>query len=237
MHRRLVPLLAATTLLALPGGAAGQDEPDLRPGIAVMRFDNAGSHGGDAEEGDFEALEVGLQVMLATELSQNPALRIVERSAVESLLDEQELGTEGRVEPATAAEIGRLVGARYMVMGSFVDVFSQVRMDARIVDVETGELVRARGVQDRREQIYDILIELADAITEGLELPSLPAEVAARREEQESPPIQAVTLYARAIRAEDAGRTDEARELLERVTTDWPDFTQARERLEQLPTG
>lgn len=237
MLRRLAPLIAMVPLVGIPIGVAGQDEADRRPGIAVMRFENAGSHGDDAEAGDFEALEVGLQVMLTTELSQNPALRLVERSQVETLMDEQELGTEGRVEASTAAEIGRLVGARYMVMGSFVDVFGQVRMDARIVDVETGELVRARGVQDRREQIYDILIELSDAVTDGLELPSLPDDVAAERRERESPPIQAVTLYSRAIRAEDAGRTDEARELLQRVTTEWPQFVEARERLQQLPTG
>ena len=223
-------------LAVLPAFLAAQDAADTRPGIAVMRFDNAGSHGDEAEAENFEALEVGLQDMLISELSQNSQLRLVERGALQELIREQELGTEGRVEAATAAEIGRLVGARYMILGSFVDIFEQVRMDARVVDVETGELLRARGVQDRREQIYGIVVELSQAITEDLDLPELPEAVQEERREREIP-SEAVTLYSRALVFQDAGRTDQARELLQRVTSDFPEFVEAREKLEQLPTG
>ncbi len=229
-------LLALVALLLVPLAATGQDGADSRPGIAVMRFDNAGSHGDAAEAENFEALEVGLQDMLISELSQNSELRLVERGALQELLREQELGAQGRIEAETAARIGRLIGARYMILGSFVDVFEQVRMDARVVDVETGELLRARGVQDRREQIYGIVVELAQAITEGLELPELPQAVREARREREIP-AEAVTLYSRALVFQDAGRTDEARELLQRVTTDFPQFVEAREKLQQLPTG
>ena len=54
-----------------------------------------------------------------TELSQNPELRIVERERIAELTEEDGLVDQGLVDPSTAAEIGRLVGARYMVMGSF----------------------------------------------------------------------------------------------------------------------
>lgn len=236
MFRRLVSILILAPLCLAPMEGAGQEDPDTRPGIAVMQFENAGSHGGNAESENFAALEVGLQVILGTELGQNAALRLVERGDLQALLREQELATEGRVDASTAADIGRLVGARYMVMGSFVDIFEQVRMDARIVDVETGELLRARGVQDRREEIYSIVVELAAAITEGLELPALEGQVAEERRDREIP-AEAVTLYSRALVYEDAGRTAEARELLERVASDFPDFVEAQARLQQLPTG
>lgn len=236
MLRRFVPALVLGALVFAPTQGFGQTESDTRPGVAVMRFENAGSHGGNAESENFEALEVGLQVMLNTELSQNGALRIVERADIQALLREQELATEGRVDASQAADIGRLVGARYMVMGSFVDIFEQVRMDARIVDVETGELLRARGVQDRREEIYSILLELSQAITEGLELPELDPQVAEERRDREVP-AEAVSLYSRALVLEDLGRTAQARELLQRVADDFPDYVEAQERLQQLPTG
>lgn len=236
MRFRSLFIAFAAFLAVFPIALAAQDATDMRPGIAVMRFDNAGSHGDEAESENFEALEVGLQDMLISELSQNSQLRIVERDALQELLREQELGTEGRVEAGTAAEIGRLVGARYMILGSFVDVFEQVRMDARVVDVETGELLRARGLQDRREQIYGIVVELAQAITEDLSLPELPEAVQEERREREIP-AEAVTLYSRALVFQDAGRTAQARELLQRVTNDFPQFVEAREKLDQLPTG
>mgnify|MGYP001822957639 CR=1 FL=1 len=236
MPKTLLAVFALVAFATLPFELAGQDETDLRPGIAVMQFENAGSHGDDAEAEDFAALEVGLQIMLTTELSQNGALRLVERSAIQDLLAEQDLAVQGRVDASTAAEIGRLVGARYMVLGSFVDIFEQMRMDARIVDVETGELLRARGIQEQREEIYQILIDLAAAITEGLELPELDAEIADERREQELP-IEAVTLFSRAVRFGDAGRTEQAREMLQRVTNEWPHFEDAQVALQQLPTG
>lgn len=236
MLRRLAPLAALASLALVPSAAAGQDAPDTRPGIAVMRFENAGSHGDEAEAENFQALEVGLQEMLITELSQNTAMRLVERGDLQALLREQELATEGRVDASTAAAIGRLVGARYMVMGSFVDIFQQVRMDARVVDVETGELLQARGVQNRREEIFSLVVELASAITQGLELPPLDAAVAEERREREIP-AEAVTLYSRALVYQDLGRTAQARELLQRVADDFPQFVEAQERLRQLPTG
>lgn len=228
-----VPLLLSllTLVLAVPPTVA-QDE-DTRPGVAVMPFDNGGSHGDEAEEGDFEALEIGLQQMLLTELSQNTALRVVERGRIRDLIAEQDLGGEGRVDAATAAEIGRLVGARYMVLGSFTDLFGRFRMDARVVDVETSEILRSEQVQDRREQIYDLLVDLSAALTDGLDLPSLPAEEREARKEREIPP-EAVTLYSRAQVYEDAGRTEQAITLYRQITDEFPDMVEARQALEQL---
>ncbi len=236
MLRRIAPALLVTSLTLAPLPTLAQATSDQRPGIAVMQFENAGSHGDNAEAENFAALEVGLQQMLISELAQNDALRIVERADLQALLREQELAAEGRVDASTAARIGRLVGARYMILGNFVDIFEQVRMDARVVDVETGELLRARGVQDRREQIYGLVVELAQAVTEGLELPELPRAVQEERRERDIP-AEAVTLYSRALVFEDAGRTEQARELLQRVATEFPQFVEAQERLKQLPTG
>ena len=67
-------------------------------------------------------------------------------------------------------------------------------------------------------------------------MPELDAEIAEERREQELP-IEAVTLFSRAVRFGDAGRTEQAREMLQRVTTEWPHFEDAQEALQQLPTG
>jgi TolB-like protein len=236
MSGRVTLLAALLLLLSLPVGTAAQEEPDRRPGIAVLRFDNAGSHGDDAEAENFAALEVGLQQMLITELSQNDDLRVVERAALQELLAEQDLVQEGRVDPSTAVEIGRLVQAGYVVLGSFMDLYGEVRMDARVVEVETSETVRGRAVMGDRRDIYRLLVDLSQQLTEELDLPELPEAVQEERRERQIPD-EAVTLYSRALVLEDLGRTDAARELLQRVTNDFPDFVEAREQLRQLPTG
>jgi TolB-like protein len=230
---KIVPVIALMTALtgALPPVAHGQDDP--RPGIAVMPFDNGGSHGSGAEAEDFEALEVGLQQMLLTELAQNTSLRVVERGRIRELLQEQDLLEEGRVDPATAARIGQIVGARYMVLGGFVDLFGDFNMNARIVDVETSEIVSSRQVRDRREMIYDLLVDLAAGITEGVDLPPLPVEQREARKEREIPP-DAITLFSRAQVYEDAGRTEQAITLYRRITEEFPEMEEAEQALRQL---
>jgi TolB-like protein len=226
--------LVLTALVAPAAGAAQEAEaPDSRPGVAVMPFDNGGSHGPEAEAGDFEALEIGLQQMLLTELAQNTALRIVERGRIRDLIAEHGLAEQGRIEPSTAAEIGRLVAARYVVLGSFTDLYGQFRMDARVVDTETSEVLLAEQVRDRREQIYDLLVDLAAALTEGVDLPPLPAEVREERREREIP-SEAVTLFSRAQVYQDAGRTEQAITLYRRITSEFPEMVEARQALLQL---
>jgi len=229
---KLVPIIALTAFL-MGITAPGARAQDNRPGVAVMPFDNGGSHGDAAEAEDFEALEIGLQQMLLSELAQSTALRVVERGRIQALLQEQDLLAEGRVDPATAARIGQIVGARYMVLGGFVDLFGDFHMNARIVDVETSEIIASRQVRDRREMIYDLLVDLAAGITEGVDLEPLPADQREARKEREIPP-DAITLFSRAQVYQDAGRTEQAITLYRQITQDFPQMEEAEQALRQL---
>jgi TolB-like protein len=225
-------LLGAALLLGShPLAAQEPAEGDTRPGIAVFPFENGGSYGPDSE--DLAALTVGMQQMLLSELRQNSALRAIERGQLRALLEEQDLGASGRVEPGTAAELGRLVGARYMILGVFVDLFGDFRMDTRIVDVETGEILNAQTVRSNRSNLYDLVLELAGKITADADLPPLAREIREARAEREIP-AETMQLYSRALQSEDIGDTERAAELYRRIVQEFPQFTEAQEALRQL---
>ena len=226
--RSILPVLAAAVLVA-PLTARAQDS---RPGIAVMPFNNGGSYGQDSE--DFEALQVGLQQMLITEFAANPALRVVDRSALNDLLAEQDLDASGRVDDATAARIGNLVGAKFMVFGGFIDFYGDMRMDIRVTDVETGVIVRTDQIRDNREELFRMVGRLAIQLTEGLELPSLPEAIREARAERVAPPTTAVQFYSRALLYQDRGDSERAAQLFSRALDEFPDYTEAAEGLEQL---
>jgi TolB-like protein len=231
MRRRLL-ILAGLLAVFTPASLLAQ--ADSRPGIAVFPFANGGSFGANRE--DLEALSVGIQQMLLTELSQNTALRIVERSVLRQLLEEQSLATSGQVDAQTAARVGKVVGARYVVTGVFIDLNGNFRMDGRIVDVETSEILKTAQVRDRRDNLYALLFDLAAKITEDVKLPALPASVREERREREIP-AEAVTLYSRAQVYQDAGRNDRAVELYRQIADRFPQMTEAREALRQLTSG
>jgi TolB-like protein len=233
--RRSLVLIAALSALAAPRSAAAQQAgPDTRPGIAVFPFNYGGSFGARRE--DLAPLEVGIQQMLMTEFAQNPSLRIVERSRLREILDEQGLVTSGQVDPSTAARIGRLVGARYVITGGFVDNNGDFRLDGRIVDVETSEVMRAQQVRDDKDNLYPLLVELASRITARVNLPPLPSPVAQERRSRQIPP-EAIALYSRAQVYQDSGRNAQAIQLYEQIAREFPAMTEAREALRQLAPG
>ncbi|MQA89709.1 MAG: hypothetical protein GEU90_05675 [Gemmatimonas sp.] len=228
--------IAVVALMIASAFAASLEaqEADTRPGVAVLPFTNGGSFGPGSE--DLATLEVGVQQMLLTELAQNPSMRIVERSRIREILDEQGLVRSGQVDPNTAARIGRLVGARYVITGVFMDLYGDFRLDGRVVDVETSEQLRALEVRSQRENLYQMLVDLASGITDRLELPPLAAVALEERRTREIP-VEAVTLYSRAQVFEDGGRREQAIELYRQIADRFPAMTEAQEALRQLQGG
>jgi TolB-like protein len=230
--RRTGSRLLATLLVLAPVAGAAQT-PDTRPGVAVLPFQQGISIG--AEKETLDALSVGLQQILITELSQNEAMRVVDRTVLRELMAEQDLGATGRVDAGTAAKIGKLVGARYVFTGGFNDVNGRFRLDGRVVDVETSEIVKAEQVTDERDNLYGIVMDMSQRITAGLSLPPLKQEVQEQRQARRSElPREAVILYSQAQYYQDLGEVGKAKELYQRLTTEFPRMTEAREALRRI---
>ena len=230
MRSRSVWVLALAAGFVAPRAVVAQGQ-DSRAGIAVLPFDNGGSYGQEKE--NFDALQVGLQQMLITEFAQNGQLRIVERGRIKDLLAEQDLGAGGRVDQNTAAKVGKLVGAKYVVLGGFIDFYGDFRIDARIVNVETSELVKTVKEQDKREKLYGLVVTLAGDITKGVSLPALPKQAMEQRESRQVP-TEALQLYSRALLYADRGDNQRAADLFNQAIKVFPEYTEAQEGLKQL---
>jgi TolB-like protein len=209
---------------------------DARPGVGVWPFSNGGSFGSDPW--DYEALGIGLQQMLITELSLNSGLRLVERSRLREIIEELDLGQGGYIDPSTTASVGKLVQARYMIVGGFVDANGTMRLDARIDDVETGEVLveTAAKVQADREDLLDMVIDLGIKLVEAANLPALSEQIVEERKSLDYPP-EAVQLYSRALRREERGDLDGMLDLLRQLALDFPQHIEGLQMLEQYGVG
>jgi TolB-like protein len=218
------------------GGLVAQNRggPDTRPGIAVMPFDNGGSYGQGKE--DFDALQKGIAGMLISELALNPSARVVEREDIQKLLDEQNLGQTGRVDPQTAAKVGKLVGARYVVLGTFIDFYGDFRVDARLVNVETSEIVRVESDRAQRDRLYDVIKTIATQLMKDANLPPVVRPATDQRMSRQVP-TEALTFYSRALLYQDRGERDKAVEMYQRAIAVFPEYTEASEGLKRLKTS
>ena len=227
---------AVLTVLSLVPVLLGaqQRNQDTRPGIAVLPFNNSGSYGQGKE--DFDALERGIAGMMISELSQNPAARVVERQEVQRLVDEQNLGTQGRVDPQTASKVGKLVGARYYVLGTFIDFYGDFRVDVRLVNTETGEVVKTESERMQRDHMYDIIRNVAARLMKDASLPPLQRPAGDQRMSRQVP-TEALTYYSRALLYSDHGQKDKAVEMFNRALAIFPDYAEAQEGLQHVKSS
>ena len=68
---------------------------------------------------------------------------VVERERLLLALEELNLGTTSVVDESTRLKLGKLVGARYMVFGCYQMVDNTMRIDLRLIEVETGKVIKA----------------------------------------------------------------------------------------------
>ncbi len=220
----------AMVVLGLLVAATAQAQQDVRPGVAVLPFENGGSYGKSRE--DYDALRRGIAGIMVSELSQNPGVRLVDRSETARLLDEQSLAASGRVDAGTAARIGRMVGARYMITGTFIDLYGDFRLDARIIDTETGEILKTVRNDPQLKDVKDlfrIIQSVSQRIMSETRLPALPASAAGATAPSagREVPTEALVLYSRALLHEDRGETREAIEYYQKALERFPAFSEA----------
>ena len=161
--RRVTTVLFAVLTLVSAGGALADEKP--RIGVAEFRNDTSAAwwYGGAGND---------LSSMLTNELATSEKFRVVERSKLEHVLSEQDLGASGRVSKGSAAKVGKLTGAQYLVMGT-VSAYEEntaggggglnfhgfsvgghkqdayMAVDLRVVDTTTGEVAFTRTVEAR----------------------------------------------------------------------------------------
>jgi curli biogenesis system outer membrane secretion channel CsgG len=80
---------------------------------------------------------------LTTAAVDSGRFSIVERSLLEKVMKELELGQSGIIEEGKAREIGRMVGAGAILTGSVSRLGNTMRIDVRLIDVESGKILAA----------------------------------------------------------------------------------------------
>jgi len=119
-------------------------------------------------------VDLKMSDMLTTSLVKTARFEIVERNKIDKVFKEQNFGLSGMVDENTAAEVGKLLGAEYVVFGSItsatrkdIDKFGyilvriEVGIDVRAVNTTTGKILlseSAIGVSESK------LVTTADGV-------------------------------------------------------------------------
>jgi TolB-like protein len=221
----------ALRTLALVAFAVGPAAAQTRPVVvAILPFEDRGSYGQDKEV--FRALALGIPATLASELGGHSELRLVDRNRVAQALQSQELGPNARVDAATAAKIGKQVGARYAVTGNFADFYGKFRLDARVVDTENGQIVKVVSNDDPRLQDRTDLFRIIQMVAHRV-LAETTGQ-APRGAEPAVIPTEALSQYSLGLLYETQGDKAKAGEHYQRALSAFPDYPDAREGAQRV---
>ena len=105
--------------------------------IAVLDFESVGSE---------EHLGRAVSEIMRTELIDTRKFRVVERSQINKALSEQRMQKSGIVDEKSAVQIGKLLGADLIIIGSVVKIGTAYTINSRMLDVKTGEATLGKNV-------------------------------------------------------------------------------------------
>ncbi|HUF35548.1 MAG TPA: hypothetical protein VMN37_06335, partial [Gemmatimonadales bacterium] len=180
----------------------------------------------------FEALELGLPAMLARALERYAGAGVAERGRVSQAVAGLGLGAGQRVDAATASQVARSAGARYTVTGSFSDFYGKFRVNARVVDAESGQILKVVSNDDPklqdRAQLSAIVQSVSDKIAAAA---GLPAEGGAA---PGAVPTEAIIDFSRGLLHESRGDRARALELYQRAAGAAPGFEEARAGVQRM---
>ncbi len=144
------------TIIVFPTNA------NIETTIAILPFDNLTN---DAQK---KWIGYGFSETLCSGLFEFSTLRIVERTRISSIIDEIKLGQSGLIQEESIQEAGKLLGADYMVCGSYQMSENNLRVNCRIIETKTGEILSATKITNQFNSIFDIQDSLINVIVRNI---------------------------------------------------------------------
>jgi len=123
--------------------------------IAVVRFANTTKNPKD------DWLKLGIPEALSTDLQRLSRLIVLERGQVGKLMAEVKLGELDLLDPKTAPKLGKLLGADALVVGSFQRQGETIRIDGRLVDVKSRQVLQQGSVDGPTGDLFALQRKLA----------------------------------------------------------------------------
>ena len=212
-------LRLALGLLCLSGAAHAAS-----PTVAVMPFkDLSGSKGSIGE---------AIRETVTTDLRGVSGLRVIERSNIDRVLAEQNLqAMKSDLDPLATVKVGKLLGATLIVAGAYQKAASTVRLTARFVKVETGEVVGTAKVDGSSDDFLTLQDRVTVQLLKSAGIEQTQVQTFAKRTRPKIKSLKTVELYGDAVVETDDHKKQD---FLKLALNEDPTFTYAVRDLDEL---
>lgn len=138
-------LVSGCSLWSLAGGdSLRKVAKELGKKIQKMEKPRVGLLSFPYHDGKISSGSSILSERLTTYLAEMKGIRVVERSLLKKILEEQHLSETGVVDANSAQQIGKVLGVDVIVTGTLIDsAGDETELNARVLKSDTGEVLAA----------------------------------------------------------------------------------------------
>jgi serine/threonine protein kinase/Tfp pilus assembly protein PilF len=158
--------------------------------VAVMTFANI------TREPVDDWIGTGIAETVSSDLKNVHGLAVIGRARVYDAL--RNLSTDAHLNDSLAIDIGRRLGATWVVVGGYQRLGGLVRITANFVEVATGELRGTVKVDGKIDEIFALQDRIVYELSQGLNVALQGSEVAGI-EKRETRSVEAYESYARGM--------------------------------------
>ena len=158
-----VILTFLTVILFITAGCS-TSTPQLREvprserlGLVVLNFTN---NTPSSRAPEFQPWEFGLASMIMTDLETVGIFNIIGKERLDDVLKEQQFQMSGMVREQDLSELGELVGAKYILAGTFMEMNGSMRIESQVISVEKGTQLGTASVTGNTESFFQLVKEL-----------------------------------------------------------------------------
>ena len=178
----------------------------------------------------------GISTLVAGELRRTKTIKLLERSQMNKIMEEQKLSLSGMVDEAHQVELGKLMAADYIVFGEIIDMGNSLLVSVRMADVATTEVIWEDSLMEKLETYDYIGAYFAQSILTELKL-DVGEETVAKVETKVVKETEAIVALSSGIDAYDKGDEEKAKQELKTVQMLDPESEVASYYLAKLVTN
>src|SRR5436853_710940 len=178
----------------LTNGATGNvtTATRLENAVAVMTFATITQEPADDWIGS------GIAETVTADAKKIRGLAVIGRERIFETLKNLSSGQLAQSDEVIAIDLGRHLGARWILAGGYQKIGEMIRITARIIDVRTGEIVKTVKIDGKIAEIFDLQDKIVYELSQGLNLSLNTSEISAI-EHDETQSVEAYEQFSRGM--------------------------------------
>ncbi len=207
-------------------GSYNVERPD--PGMKTMAIIDFKNRSVD-HKAQYDPMEQGFADLMINRLNNSTNLKVIERERIQWILSEIKLQDQYNMEGAV--RLGKQLGVQTVLLGSFIILGDQIWLGARLVKVETSEILLTDEVKGDLDEFFELVDKLGKKIADNINV-TLKEETP--QDVSQAPSLDAIMAYSVGLSYLEKEDYKNAYEKFEEALKIDPDYEKAKLKAQSI---